>query len=108
MRSPVKRCFDFDSFAGCRISPHAGCTCPDLQNAETGNPDAFAFFEMLGDKAHEIAENGLARSFREFVISRQPCRQMLERNGTARLGTCHRFARHDGCPPQRREMRLCC
>jgi hypothetical protein len=34
------------------------------------------------------------------MIGRQPCRQMLERNGTAGLGThwCHRFARHDGLP----------
>src|SRR5438874_13562145 len=95
----------FDSFAGRWISPHAGCACPDLQNAKTGNADALAFFEMLGDQAHEVAENSLARAFREFVIRCQPCRTMLERNGTARLGTCRRFARHDGCPPQRREMR---
>src|SRR6266576_5740800 len=33
------------------------------------------------------------------MIGRQPCRQMLERNGAAGLGThwC-RFARHDGLP----------
>src|SRR5262245_66240353 len=55
---------------------------------------------MLGDQAHEVAEDRLALAFREFMIGRQPCRQMLECNGTAGLGTrwCHRFARHDGLP----------
>src|SRR5262245_30277277 len=55
---------------------------------------------MLGDQAPEVAEDRLALAFREFMIGRQPCRQMLECNGTAGLGThwCHRFARHDGLP----------
>src|SRR5262249_15912788 len=50
---------------------------------------------MLGDQAHEVAEDRLALAFREFVIGRQPCRQMLECNGAAG-SRC--FARHDGLP----------
>ena len=92
--------FDLDGFSGRRVSPHAGGALPDLQDAKSRNPDPLAFLEMLGDQAYEIAEDRLALAFREFMIGRQPCRQMLERNGTAGLGThwCHRFARHDGLP----------
>src|SRR4029453_13230691 len=97
---------DLDGFTSRRVSPHAGGACPDLQDTEARNPDPFAFLEMLGDQTHEVAEDRLARAFGEFVISRQPCRQMLERNRTTGLAThCHRFARHDACPPQSREMR---
>src|SRR6266550_366108 len=97
---------DLDGFTGRRVSAHASCARPDLQDAEARNPDPLAFLEMLGDQGHEVAEDRLARAFGEFVISRQPCRQMLERNRTAGLAThCHRFARHDACPPQSREMR---
>jgi hypothetical protein len=46
---------DLDGFAGRRISAHAGCARPDLQDAKTRNLDAFAFLEMFGDQGHEVA-----------------------------------------------------
>src|SRR5262249_56073972 len=77
--------FDLDGFSGRGVSPHAGRALPDLQDAKTRNSDPLAFLEMLGDQAHEVAEDRLALAFREFMIGRQPCRQMLERNGPAGL-----------------------
>src|SRR5262249_50017783 len=91
---------DLAGFFGRRVASHAARALPALQDAKTRNPDPLAFLEMLGDQAHEVAEDRLALALREFVIGRQPRRQMLERNGTAGLGThwCRRFARHDGLP----------
>ena len=33
----------------------------NLQDAETRNANSFALLEMLGDQAHEIAEEGFTR-----------------------------------------------
>jgi hypothetical protein len=57
-------CFDLDRFSGTRITPHASCPLSNLQDTETRNTDSFAFLEMLGDKADEIAEQGFTGPFR--------------------------------------------
>src|SRR5437870_12439971 len=67
----------FDSFAGRWILPHAGCACPDLQDAKTGNADALAFVERLDDHARQVDQTSLARAFAPIVLGRQPCRAVL-------------------------------
>src|SRR5262245_32126946 len=70
--------FDLDGFSGRGVSPHASRALPDLQDAKTRNPDPFAFLEMLGDQAHEVAEDRLALAFREFIRALQPCPHLLD------------------------------
>ncbi len=80
---------DLDCFAGCRVAPHASSALPNLQDAETGNADAFAFLEMLGDNADEIAEGGFTCSFRQLMLlgqdRRMPCATISLQRRSCRL-----------------------
>jgi hypothetical protein len=48
-------CFDLDRFAGCGITPHAGCTIPDLQNAEAGNALLLDAVLVAGPRSQRIS-----------------------------------------------------
>jgi hypothetical protein len=51
-----------------------------LQDAKTGNPDAFSLLQMPGDQADEIVEENLSHPFREVVLFGHTGRQVLKRN----------------------------
>jgi hypothetical protein len=78
-------------FAGCRIATHPSCALPDLQNAKARDADALALFEMLGDKADEIAEEALACALCQMMLLGQSRSELLERDGTAGLCRTNRL-----------------
>jgi len=69
-----------DGFAGGGIAAHAGGALAHLEDAETDNADALALLQVLGDPADQIVQNGLGALLRQFVLFRQRCREMLERD----------------------------
>src|SRR6266404_4335897 len=81
---------DVDRFAGGGVAAHAGGALAHLEDAEADDADALALLEMLGDTGDQIVENGFCGFFRQFVLFRQGCCEMLERDG--RRGRC--FFRH--------------
>jgi hypothetical protein len=62
---------DLDGLAGRGVASHAGCTLPDLENPQTGDANPLTFLQVLGDQAHEIAEQSLATFLGQFVLSSQ-------------------------------------
>src|SRR5665213_569685 len=87
---------DLDRLAGRRIAAHAGGALAHLENAEPGDLDPLAFFQVLGDKADEIFEHLLTLLLGHLVLLGQGVGQMLGGDRLARFrrtwGCCHRFA----------------
>src|ERR1700675_2816493 len=80
---------DLDGFAGGRVAAHARGALADLQDAEPADADALALFQMLDDIADQAAENGFSLLFRQFVILRKACRQVLQCHGGGCCLGCH-------------------
>src|SRR6266446_2106838 len=71
---------DLDRFAGGGVAAHAGGALADLKDAEADDADTLALLQVLGDPADQIVQNGLGALLRQFVLFRQRCREMLERD----------------------------
>src|ERR1700746_31072 len=71
-------CFDLDRFASRRIAPHSSWPFPDLQDAKTSNPNAFAFLEVLGNETNELIEQRLSLPLRQLMLLGQAGREMPE------------------------------
>src|SRR5258708_39806868 len=80
---------DLDGFAGGRIAAHARGALAHLQDAEPADADALAFLEVLDDIADQAAKNGFSLLFRQFVVLRKACRQVLQCHGSRRCLGCH-------------------
>src|SRR5271154_5901594 len=90
---------DLDDLAGRGIASHTGGALPDLQNAETGNADAFALFQVFGDQTDQIAKESLAGALRQLMLFSQSGREMLDRNRGA--GFCSlSFGYHNVLPSE--------
>jgi hypothetical protein len=78
---------NLDGLSRRRIAPHAGCALPYLQDTKTGDPDPFAFLEMLRDQTHQVAEKGFPVAFCQLMIRSQGCSKMFQRNWTVCCGS---------------------
>src|SRR5580704_4596825 len=80
---------DLDGFAGGRIAAHARGAFADLQDAEPADADALALLEVLDDIADQAAKDGFSLLFRQLVILRKACRQVLQCHGSRWCLGCH-------------------
>src|SRR6516225_4508378 len=82
---------DLDRLSGCRVAPHARSPVFHLQDAEPGDPDALAFFQMPGDQSDQFMQEFLSGAFGHVVLFGQIRREVFKRH-------C-RFDCH-GLPPE--------
>src|SRR5687767_6071611 len=84
------RRLDLDLLAGRGIAADACGALADLQDAEAADADAVALLQMLGDLAHEIAQDRLALLLGQLMLLGQLSREMLQGNGRS----CRRLSSH--------------
>src|SRR5215469_5127667 len=82
---------DLDRLSCCRVAPHARSPMFHLQDAEPGDPDALAFFQMPGDQSDQFMQEFLSGAFGHVVVFGQTSREVFKRH---RRFDCH------GLPPE--------